>query len=128
MIKQTVRFKATPQEVYECLMDAKKHAAFTGSDAEIQNHVGGKFSVWEGYATGKNLELIPGKKIVQEWRADDWPEGVSSTLTMQLKPERGGTELTLIHEGVPSDFEKDVSQGWKDYYWKPLKEYLNKNL
>jgi uncharacterized protein YndB with AHSA1/START domain len=28
-IHQTVTFKASPHEVYEALMDSKKHAAFT---------------------------------------------------------------------------------------------------
>ena len=34
-IKQTATFTAKAQDVYEALMDAKKHAAFTGANAKI---------------------------------------------------------------------------------------------
>jgi hypothetical protein len=35
-IHQTIIFKATPHEVYEALMDSKKHAAFTGGNSQHQ--------------------------------------------------------------------------------------------
>jgi len=70
-IKQSVTIKASPHVVYEALMDSKKHAAFTGGKATISRKVGGKFSVFDEYAEGENLELVPDKKIVQSWRASD---------------------------------------------------------
>ena len=70
-VKQTVTFKAQRHEVYEALMDSKKHAKFTGDKATISRKVGGKFSVFDGYGEGTNIELIPDSKIVQNWRAGD---------------------------------------------------------
>jgi activator of HSP90 ATPase len=64
-IKQTAIFKATTQEVYEALMDANKHARFTNADAIIDNTIKGKFSVYDGYCHGYNIELVPHNKIVQ---------------------------------------------------------------
>ena len=84
-IKQSVTIKAKPHDVYEALMDAKKHAKFTGGKAVISREVGGKFNVFDGYAEGVNLELVPDKKIVQSWRADDWPKGHYSKATFDLK-------------------------------------------
>ncbi|MGE5042009.1 MAG: SRPBCC domain-containing protein [Candidatus Levyibacteriota bacterium] len=127
MIKQSVHLNATPEDVYEALMDEKKHAEFTGASAQIENRVGGKFSVWDGYATGETTELIPGKKIVQSWRASDWPEDADSTVTFELKPDGDGTTLIFTHSHVPPEFKKEVSDGWKDFYWEPLKKYLAKN-
>jgi len=40
-INQTVVFKTTPHEVYEALMDSKKHAAFSGGAAKISRAIGG---------------------------------------------------------------------------------------
>jgi len=125
-IKQTVQFKAEPKEVYEALMDQKKHAAFTGGNATVSRKVGGRFSVWDGYAEGRNIELVPDKKIVQSWRASDWPEGVSSTVKFEFSRMKGGTRLTFTHSGVPEDFAGDIRQGWKDYYWAPMKGMLEK--
>jgi uncharacterized protein YndB with AHSA1/START domain len=71
LIQQTVTFKASPHDVYEALMDSKKHAAFSGGKASISRKVGGRISAYDGYITGKNIELIPDQEIVQDWRAVD---------------------------------------------------------
>ncbi|MEI6660260.1 MAG: SRPBCC family protein [bacterium] len=124
IIKQKVVLKATPQEVYEMLMDSKKHSAFTGEPAKISGKVGGKFTAYSGYAEGKNLELVEGKKIVQEWRASDWEEGAYSKVTFTLKKSKSGTELTFTQSGVPQDQYKSIGTGWKDFYWTKMKEYI----
>ena len=62
-IKQTVSFNCKAIDLYEALMDSKQHAAFSGEPASIAKKQGGKFSTYSGYATGINLELIPGKKL-----------------------------------------------------------------
>ena len=125
-IKQSVTFKASPHDVYEALMDAKKHAAFTGGKATISRKVGGKFTVFDNYGTGVNKELEQDKKIVQTWRAEDWPEGIFSEVTFAFTAAAGGTKLTFTQTGVPADQYEDVSQGWQDYYWTPMKEMLEK--
>ena len=107
------------------LMDSKKHAAFTGDDAEIDRKIGGHFSVWGGYIEGTNLELMPDKKIVQSWRGSDWPEGHSSQATFRLEEAGGATTLSFEQTGVPEEFYEDIAQGWKDYYWEPMQETLN---
>ena len=125
-VKQTVTFKASPHDVYEALMDSKKHARFTGGKASISRKVGGKFSVFDGYSEGTNLELIPDKKIVQSWRASDWEEGHYSRATFSLKEVENGTRLTFTQTRVPEEQYDDISQGWRDYYWEPMKQMLEK--
>jgi activator of HSP90 ATPase len=125
-IRQTVTFKASPHDVYEALMDSKKHAKFTGGKAIISRETGGKFSTFDGYAEGVNIELVPDKKIVQSWRAEDWPEGHFSRVTFSLKKEEAGTSLTFTQSGVPEEQYGDVAQGWQDYYWAPMKVMLEK--
>lgn len=124
-IRFIVTFSAPPHEVYEALMDAKRHAAFTGDVAKINRKVGGTFSVFGGYATGRNLRLIPDRKIVQEWRASDWAPGVYSTVTFELSNRRRGTKLTFLQTGVPANHLDDIKQGWEDYYWAAMKEYFS---
>lgn len=125
IIEQTVFFKATPEEVYDALLDPKKHSKFTGSPATTSSKVGATFSAWDGYITGKNLELVRGKKIVQEWKTTEWPDGYPvSRLEFTLTPKKGGTELEMIHSKVPAEQLADYSSGWKSAYWDLLKEYL----
>jgi len=123
-ITQDEFFKATPQEVYDALMDSKKHAEFTGASAKIDNKVGGNFTAWDGYIKGENLELVPGKKIVQSWNADEdgWPADHYSKVTYELSPAPGGTNLHFTHTGLPEDNADDKVGGWIDHYWKPMKK------
>lgn len=125
-IRQSATFKTTPHEVYEAIMDPAKHSEFTGSEVQISRKVGGKFSVYGGDIEGVNLELIPDKKIVQTWRYSDWPEGHYSTATFNLEEVETGTRLTFVQTGVPEEQYQDIADGWRDYYWTPMKEMLNK--
>jgi activator of HSP90 ATPase len=126
-IRQKTLIPATPDEVYEAFLDAKKHSAFTGSKATCDTKVGGRFSAWDGYISGKNLELEKGKRIVQEWMTTEWPEGYPpSRLELTFKKTPKGTEVFMVHSEVPAKQAANVKQGWVDFYWKPLKEYFSK--
>lgn len=125
-IKQGVMLPATPAAVYKYLMDSKLHSKFTGDIAKISKKVGGKFSAFGGYITGKNLILQPGKKIVQAWHGSDWPKGHISEVTFLLKKAKNGTKLMFTHKGVPVNDFKDKVSGWKKFYWEPLRKALVK--
>jgi len=126
-IRQSVTFKATPHQVYGALMDSRKHAQFTGDTASISRKVGGKMMAYGGYITGTNVELVPDEKIVQTWRAADWPKGHESRVTFSLKPIESGTRLTFTHTGVPDDQHESIKQGWIEHYWTPMKAMLNRD-
>jgi activator of HSP90 ATPase len=124
-ITQKTLIPATPAEIYDAYVDSEKQSAYTGSPATSDTRVGGKFTSWDGYITGKYLELEPGRKIVQEWTSTDFPEGAApSRFEIVLKKAKGGTELTITHSGVPEEIAEDIDQGWKDYYWEPMKKYF----
>ncbi|HWP83765.1 MAG TPA: SRPBCC domain-containing protein [Terriglobia bacterium] len=126
IIRQKAFFRGVqPMELYEALINARKHAAFTGAAATSTARVGGKFTAWDGYIQGRHLELEPGRRIVQEWRTTEWPaEAPPSRLEWRFQPKRGGTEMILIHSQVPASQAASYRQGWIDYYWNPLKAYV----
>ncbi len=124
-IKQKIQFKATSMEVYNLLMQKKKQEAFTGAEAKISNRVGGKFSAWDGYISGKNLELEKGKKIVQEWWCSDLPEGHFTIVTFSFSVLKNNkTQLEFTQTNVPPNQYDALSKGWIDFYWNPMKQYL----
>jgi len=128
-IKQKTLIPAAPDEVYEALMDAKKHSAFTGSKATCDPKVGGKFTAWDGYISGRNLQLEEGKRIVQEWSTADWPEAYPpSKLKLTFQKTKSGTEISMIHSDVPVEQADDLAEGWIEFYWKPMKEYFARNV
>jgi len=126
-IKQKIVLQALPEEVYDALLDPRKHSKFTGSKATGEVKVGTKFTAWDGYISGRNLELEKGKRVVQEWITTDWPENYPpSRLEFTFRKVEGKTELTMVHSQVPAEQVEELTQGWIDYYWKPLKHYFEK--
>lgn len=46
--------------------------------------------------------------------------------TFNFVPTRdGGTELTLIHRGVPKDLLPRISAEWRELYWEKIKRFLS---
>ena len=126
-ITQKVVIPASPEEVYDAFIDAKKHSAFTGAKATCDPKVGGEFTAWDGYISGRNLELGKGKRIVQEWSTTEWPSGYPpSRLEFTFREVKGGTEITMTHSSVPEEQANEYRQGWIDNYWEPLKDYFTK--
>jgi len=125
-IRQTVTFKASPQEVYETLMDTAKHQALSGEKAIISREVGGAFKAWGDHISGFNLVLQPGRKIVQAWRAKDWWPDHYSIATFDLQEVDGGTELRFTQIGVPPHRFDGHSRGWIEAYWQPMREVFEK--
>ena len=126
-IRQSVIVDATPEEVYDAYVDPKKHGEFTGSKATGTQKVGGRFTAWDGYISGKWLELEKGKKIVHEWTTTEWPEGYPPSL-VELRLGKSGkkTKLAMIHSKAPAEQAEEYAQGWKDFYWEPMKSHFKK--
>lgn len=115
----------TPVQIYDALLDGKKHSKMTGAKATGNSHVGSEFTAWDGYISGTNLELDKGKRILQDWQTTEWPEGAPpSQLEWTFVEKDGGTEVTLVHSKVPAGQVESYRQGWLDYYWTPMKEYF----
>jgi activator of HSP90 ATPase len=58
-IHQEIDFKASPQRLYEALLDSKQFTAFSGRPADINREVGGAFSLFGGHIVGRNEEVVP---------------------------------------------------------------------
>ena len=68
----------------------------TGSEAKIGKHVGARYTAWDGYISGKTLELAAGRRIVQSWRTTEFEAtDPDSTIVVDLEPTKTGTRLTL---------------------------------
>jgi len=128
-IQQAIEFKTSPERVYEGLLDAKQFSSFSGAPAEIDRKPGGAFSCFGGVITGRNVELVPNKRIVQAWRVKIWPEGAYSIVAFEFEPKGSGTLLTMIQDAFPEGMRAHLNGempdgGWHRQYWEPLKKYL----
>jgi uncharacterized protein YndB with AHSA1/START domain len=124
-IHQEVVLKASPDRIYNALMDPRQRTELTGAPAEVSRDPGGAFSAHGGFVTGRNVELVSSQRIVQTWRFGNWADGVHSIVHFELKAEGGGeTRIILDHTGVPEDHRKHLEDGWNAQYWEKLRKYL----
>jgi activator of HSP90 ATPase len=124
-IKQTILFNTSAQDLYDMLINGRKLTKITGGKATNTEKIGGKFTAWDDYISGTNIELIPGKKIVQKWTCQDFPPGHLTDVSIDLiKKREKQTELVFIQENVPEDLYEDISEGWNQFYWEPIKDYI----
>ncbi len=120
----SVVIPASPQAIYEAWLDSEGHTKMTGSPAHITDKVGDAFDAWDGYISGRNLELVPGKWIVQAWRGKDYTEADGhSRIEITLAAAEGGTKLTLFHSNIP-DNQTTHDTGWPKHYFEPMKKYF----
>lgn len=123
-IRQDITIAASRNRIYQALLDARQFSAATNAAAEIDAEPGGAFSGFGGMITGRNIELVPDRRIVQAWRVANWPEGVYSVVRFELEPSGAETKLTLHQTGFPEDAAEHLASGWHKMYWEPLKNYL----
>jgi len=125
-LTQKVLFKnTTPAQLYELYMDARLHALVTNHATKIIKKEGASFSAFRGSLTGKIVKLVPGKLVVQTWRANDWKKSdLDSILMLRMEKEGKDAILSMVHANIPDDQAASIKSGWNDYYWKPWKAYL----
>jgi activator of HSP90 ATPase len=123
-IHQEITFAAAPARVYKALVDSKEFAALTGAPASGDGAEGGAFSGFGGHITGRHVELVPERRVVQAWRAKTWPEGLYSIVRFELHVEGKGTRLVFDHEGFPEDAKEHLAQGWQANYWENIAKHV----
>ncbi len=122
--RQEIELDAAPDRVYAALATSDAHTAFTGAPAEISSEEGGPWSAYGGGVHGRHIELVPGVRIVQSWRAANWPAGTHSLVRFELQAHGTGTTLVLDHMGTPDGSDVHLTSGWHERYWEPLAKWL----
>lgn len=123
-LRLSAAFSASPARVQAAWLDGEQHAAMTGAVATGNAEPGSPFTAWDGYIEGENLEIAPGR-IVQSWRAADFPEGAGpSRLEVHFDTEGAGTRVTVVHTDLPDGTGPAFTQGWEEYYFTPMRGYF----
>lgn len=124
-IHQEVTIDASPAAVYGVLTGSEDFAKMTGGrSAEIAKEAGGAFSMFGGDIRGRNIELVSGKRVVQAWRSQAWPEGVYSIVRFELKSDGKRTKLIFDQAGHPEEARQMLEGGWPQMYWEPMNAML----
>ncbi len=129
-IRQIVEFAGvTAKELFNVYVDAKKHAEAIGAPVTMSRKAGAKFEAFgKGRVQGKNLLIIPGRVIVQSWRAQPWKNSdPDSILVLAFSKSTRGAKIDLVQAAVPDQAYDAINDGWHKNYWKPWREYLRRH-
>jgi len=117
-------FNTTAKKIYETWLSSEGHTKMTGGSAVVSDIIGGKFTAWDGYIEGENIDLKPNKRILQTWRTSEFKEDEEdSKIEVLLNEVDGKTELTLIHANL-SESGEQYKNGWQDHYFEPMAKYF----
>ena len=120
-VERQVAIAASPETVWEFLVDPDKATRWMGIDASLDPTPGGLYrvEVLPGtVARGEFVELDPPRRAVWTW---GWEPGSrsqlpvgASTVTVDLVPTDSGTLVRLTHS-LPAESAAGHAEGWEHY-------------
>ncbi|MGD9557156.1 MAG: SRPBCC domain-containing protein [Mangrovibacterium sp.] len=119
-LKRYFEIHAQPKDVYNALTNRVMIEIWTGEPAEMEEVAGSEFSMWDGSITGKNLEFISNRQIVQEWYFGEQEE--PSIVTIRLHPHRNGTSMEVRQTNIPDEAYENIAEGWEEDYFDALNQ------
>ena len=119
--ERTLAIDASPETVWEFLVDPEKLMRWKGINADLETQPGGIFrcEVIPGHiARGEYIEIDKPNKLVFTWGWDgseDVPPG-SSTIEIELASDGDGTSLRFVHRDLPNaEAIASHAHGWDHY-------------
>lgn len=124
--KKTFKINAEPSDVYSAITNPYTIELWSGYPAIMSEEPGSEFSLWEGDITGKNLEFIKDRKVVQEWYFGDQEE--KSIVTITIQPDSEDSIVTVEQTNIPDDDFAGISEGWREFYFGAITSFFNPNF
>jgi uncharacterized protein YndB with AHSA1/START domain len=125
MLEKELSIAASPETVWEFLVDPDKAVRWMGQTASFKPRPGGEYrvDVIPGHvASGAFVELEPPRRLVFTWGWEPGEQGPnpvppgSSTIEIELVPEGEGTRLRFVHRDLPdSEATESHGHGWDHY-------------
>jgi len=121
-ITQTHFVNATPEEVFLAITNPLTIELWSGYPAVMEATENFEFSLFEGEIAGRNIKVVPGQQVVQEWYFGDHEE--QSIVTIDLTPAKNKTRVDITHTNVPDEVFEEFKEGWRNYYWRPIIDFF----
>jgi uncharacterized protein YndB with AHSA1/START domain len=122
LVEREIAIDASPETVWEFLVDPAKATRWMGTSASFDLRPGGEYRVDVipgNVARGEFVEVDPPRRLVFTW---GWEEGASAvrpgetTVEFELVPDGDGTVLRFRHTGFANEEAAGShAHGWDHY-------------
>ena len=116
-VEQNITFLHPPDHICAMFLDGNILSSKLKSKCLASNDVGSQFSV--AHLKGTLLQYQEGKKIVLCVSHKDWSNH-NSLVTLNLSTIEKGTSIHMIHENIPQNSIKSISDMWNTEFWDKL--------
>jgi len=122
-VEREVAIAASPETVWEFLVDPDKAVRWMGQTASLDARPGGRYRVEVlpgNVASGHFVEVTPPRRLAYTWgwepgSGSPLPPG-STTVEVELIPHGAGTLLRLTHRSLPDAASAaSHARGWEHY-------------
>lgn len=117
-------FSASAEELYLTLLTRERISAWSRSEPIIEDYppsINSEFKFFNGFVSGRILELVPNKSITKSWRLDYWKPNVYSRMKITFEESSSDTMMKIDFTGVPVGEDKKVAENFEKYYIKSIK-------
>jgi activator of HSP90 ATPase len=119
--KKYYKINTEAEILFSALTNAATIQLWTGEPAIMEPVEETEFSLWEDSIVGKNITIVPGKKLVQEWYFGETEH--PSIVTIILHEEKNHTSVELRHTNIPDEIYDNITQGWNENYFGALIDF-----
>ena len=129
ILKVEAVIPASAERIYTDWLSSEGHSNMTGSEAQISDVPRARFSAWDGYISGSNLQLEKNRRIFQSWRTSEFPEEAEhSTLEVSFEQlDENSTKVIITQSNLPEGDGPKYTDGWKEFYFEPMIQYYSDN-
>ena len=124
--KKTFKIYAEASDVYSALTNPFTIELWSGYPAEMSEEPGSEFSLWEGDISGKNLESIKYRNLIQDLYFGDQEQ--KSIVTIDIKSEGENSVVTVEHSNIPDEEFDQIAEGWREYYIGAIAAFFSPNF
>jgi uncharacterized protein YndB with AHSA1/START domain len=124
-VERELEIAASPETVWQFLVDPEKAKRWMGTVAAIDARPGGEYRIEvipANTAAGEFVEVDPPRRLVYTWgweQTGEEPNPVppgSSTIEIDLEPSPSGTTLRFVHRDLPdAEAAQRHGHGWDHY-------------
>ena len=111
--KKTFHIDAEPSDIYAALTNPYTIELWSGYPAIMPSKAGEEFNMWDGDICGRIIDLVPNRKVVQEWYFGD--REVESQVTITINGNGGKTAVTVVHTNIPVEDYQNIEEGSNEY-------------